>query len=100
MSLCPHCHEPHGISEVRVWLSAPLWPAKCSKCQARFCPARVRSVVVTEIAFLPFGLMTTSASSNVWVAALFILGFLVAYLAVRALVPLVELPTPQAGINR
>lgn len=96
MSLCPHCLKSHGLPEFRVWLSAPLWPAKCRNCEAHFCPSRVTSAVVAEIVFFPFGLMAVAASSRAWVSALFIIGFLVAYVAVRALAPLVELSSSRA----
>jgi hypothetical protein len=44
---------------------------------------------VSELVFFPFGLIASAASPNLVVAAVFILGFAVAYLAVRAVVPLV-----------
>jgi hypothetical protein len=44
---------------------------------------------VSELAFLPFSLAASAASPNLMVAAIFILGFAAAYLAVRAFVPLV-----------
>ena len=45
--------------------------------------------MVSELAFFPFSLIASAASPNLVVAAIFILGFAVAYLAVRAVVPLV-----------
>ncbi|MDP4073881.1 hypothetical protein [Acidovorax sp. A1169] len=42
-----------------------------------------------------FGLMAAAASSNAWVAALFIISFLVAFTTVRAFAPLVEVSPPQ-----
>jgi len=44
---------------------------------------------VSEVALFPFGLIASAASSNWVVAIIFIIGFFAAYLAVRALVPLV-----------
>jgi hypothetical protein len=44
---------------------------------------------VSELAFFPFGLVASAASPNWVVAAVFVSGFAVAYLAVRATVPLV-----------
>jgi hypothetical protein len=44
---------------------------------------------VSEVAFFPFSLAASAASPNFMVAAILILGFGVAYLAVRAFVPLV-----------
>lgn len=44
---------------------------------------------MSELALFPFGLIASAASPSVMVAAVFILGFAVAYLALRALVPLV-----------
>jgi hypothetical protein len=67
----------------------PWWPAVCQACGARFYPARTASAVVSEIAFFPFGLMASAASPNFVVAAIFIIGFAVAYIAVRSFVPLV-----------
>jgi hypothetical protein len=42
---------------------------------------------VSEVAFFPFGLIASAASPTFVVAAVLILGFAVAYLAVRAVVP-------------
>jgi hypothetical protein len=89
MSLCPRCNEPHGRAELRVWCATSWWPARCSNCGARFHPARTTSAVVAELAFFPFGLVASAASPTLAVAAVFIVGFIVAYLAVRAFVPLV-----------
>jgi hypothetical protein len=89
MSVCPKCQQPHGRAELRVWCAMTWWPATCEACGARFYPARTRSALVSELAFLPFGLIASAASPNLVVAAIFILGFAVAYLAVRTVVPLV-----------
>jgi hypothetical protein len=94
MSVCPQCKQDHGRAEFRVWCSMPLWPAVCKACGARFFPARTTSAVVSEVAFFPFGLVASAASPNAVVAAIFIVGFGVAYIAVRALVPLVVAQGP------
>ncbi len=89
MSVCPKCHQDHGLPELRVWCAMTFWPAICSACGARFHPARTKSAVVSELAFFPFSLIASAASPNLVVAAIFILGFAAAYLAVRSFVPLV-----------
>jgi hypothetical protein len=49
---------------------------------------------VSEVALFPFGLIASAASPNWVVAIIFIIGFFAAYLAVRALVPLVVAENP------
>ncbi len=94
MSVCPKCHSEHGRAELRVWCAFSLWPAVCKACGARFYPARTRSALVSEVALFPFGLIASAASPNWVVAIIFIIGFFAAYLAVRALVPLVVAENP------
>ncbi len=89
MSVCPKCQQEHGHAELRVWCAFTFWPAVCKACGAGFYPARTTSALVSELAFFPFSLAATAASPNLLVAAIFILGFAAAYLAVRAFVPLV-----------
>ena len=67
---------------------------ECRSCGTRFCPARTAGAVVAEVAFFPFGLLASVASPTAWVAALVVVGFVVAYVAVRAFVPLVEVVRP------
>ena len=89
MSVCPNCRQEHERAELRVWCAFTFWPAVCKACGAHFYPARTRSALLSELAFLPFSLAASAASPNLMVAAIFILGFAAAYLAVRAFVPLV-----------
>ena len=72
-----------------MWCAFASWPAVCKACGARFYPARTRSALVSELALLPFSLAASAVAPNLKVAAIFILGFAAAYLAVRAFVPLV-----------
>lgn len=89
MSTCPRCNQPHGLPELRVWCAGGAWPAQCRNCAAKFHPARAASAILAEVVLLPFSLLA-AAAAPLWVAALYVLGFAAAYLAVRAAVPLVE----------
>jgi len=89
MSDCPQCHHPHGRAELRVWCATVWWPARCKACGAGFYPASTRSALVSELVFFPFGLVASAASPNLMVAAVFVLGFALACIAMRAFVPLV-----------
>jgi hypothetical protein len=89
VSDCPICNRPHDVSPLIAWGSGELFPATCKQCGGRFHPAKTASIVLVELVFLPFSLLAAFASHVVWVAALMVLGFIAAFLALRGLVPLV-----------
>lgn len=93
MSDCPICNRPHRVNPLIAWSSGALFPAKCKQCGGRFHPARLASSVLIELVLFPFGLFAGFTSGVVWVAALMVLGGLVAMLALRCWVPLVAAKT-------
>jgi prepilin signal peptidase PulO-like enzyme (type II secretory pathway) len=89
MSVCPVCKKHHGVTEVRVWTSSALFPVTCRACGAKFHPGSTASTVLAELVFLPFSLVAAFASPSALVAVIALLGFAVAFVAIRALVSLV-----------
>jgi hypothetical protein len=59
-------------------------------CGGKFFPARVASTILAELVAFPFTIAAAMTSKTWWAAALLLAGFGLAYLAVKAAVPLVK----------